>query len=136
MLAPSLLFLLAGTHLPADAAPDPAKGASLLHECQAELRLIHLPSLDQAPAIDLIDGAYCVGYLNGFLSGLTRASICTKQESMGDLVTAYVSYMESHPDLHDQDKRTGLRLALESAYPCPATEQRSLPLQGDQRTGL
>ena len=137
MLAPTLLLLLtAATHLSADTAPDPAKGATLLHGCQAELRLLNLPSLDQAPPIDLIDGAYCIGYLNGFLAGLSPASVCTRQQTMAALVTAYVHYMETHPELEDQDKRTGLRLALQNAYPCPATEERILPPQGAAHTGL
>ncbi len=136
MFAPTLFFLLAAMHQPADSSPDPTKGSSLLRGCQAELRLLNLPALDQAPSMDLIDGAYCIGYLNGFLAGFSPTSICTRQESMGTLVTAYVHYMESHPELGEQDKRTGLRLALQSAYPCPATEQRSLPLQGDHRTSL
>lgn len=136
MLAPHLFLLLVATHLPADASQDPAKGSSLLHGCQAERRLMNLPSLDEAPAMDLIDGAYCIGYLNGFLAGLSPASICTGQESMGALVNAYVDYMETHPELQDQDKRTGLRLALQNAYPCPATEERTLPLRGDHRTSL
>ena len=136
MPALSLFLLLTATHVIADAAPDPSKGSSLLHGCRAEVRLMNLPRLDQAHSVDLIDGAYCSGYLTGFLAGLSPASVCSDQESMGALFNTYVHYMEIHPELEDQDKRIGLRLALGNAYPCPATEQRTLPLGSDHRTGF
>ena len=81
-----------------------------------------LNSLDDAPQIDLINGAYCIGYLNGFTASLpsTPPSICTHDESMGAMVRVYVSYMERNPALLEEDKRFGLRMALEDAYPCSA----------------
>ena len=82
-----------------------------------------LSSLEQAPPIDLINGAYCIGYLNGFTAGLpvVPVSICTHDQDMGAIVRAYVSFMERNPPLLEEDKRVGLRLALEDAYPCPAS---------------
>lgn len=79
-----------------------------------------LPTLEDAPPLDLINGAYCIGYLNGFVAALPAANpaICTKQAPMGDLVKSYVDYMQRNPPMQDEDKRLGLRLALEAAYPC------------------
>ena len=81
-----------------------------------------LGALEEAPALDLINGAYCIGYLNGFTAGLPSASspICTQADSMGNLVRAYVRYMDRNAQLLEEDKRVGLRLALEDAYPCSA----------------
>ncbi len=80
-------------------------------------------SLEHAAPIDLINGAYCIGYLNGFTAALPSAStlICTRQESMAAMVRAYVTYMEQNPALLDEDKRVGLRLALQIAFPCGAS---------------
>jgi hypothetical protein len=119
MLAPLLLVLTAA--LPTvSGLPDPAMGGSLLRGCQAEMRLMALPTLEEAPPLDLINGAYCIGYLNGFLAALPSAKtvICPNQVPMGDLVRSYVEYMQRNPPMQDQDKRVGLRLALQSAYPC------------------
>ena len=82
-----------------------------------------LNSLEDAPQIDLINGAYCLGYLNGFIASLpsTPSSICTHEESIAAMVRAYVTYMERNPPLLEEDKRVGLRIALEVAYPCPAS---------------
>jgi hypothetical protein len=88
--------------------------------CQAEMRLMALPTLEDAPPLDLINGAYCIGYLNGFVAALpsANASICPKGASMGELVRSYVEYMQRNALMQDEDKRLGLRLALEAAYPC------------------
>ena len=117
-----LLLAALATNIGDTAGPDTTKGASLVRGCQAEVRLMQFTSLEDAPQLDLINGAYCIGYLNGFLAGLptTPGSICTHGDSMGAMTRAYVSYMEHNPQLLDQDKRVGLRLALEQAYPCPA----------------
>ncbi|HLI78130.1 MAG TPA: Rap1a/Tai family immunity protein [Acidobacteriaceae bacterium] len=136
MLFAPLLFALATPAAHADPAPDPSKGAALLRGCQAEVRLMELPSLSSAEPIDLINGAYCVGYLNGFTAGLTpaTAAICTGEDSMAALVRAYVRFMERNPKLLDEDKRVGLRLALQEAYPCPAGTV--LPEEPRLRTGV
>ena len=125
MLVLPLLVALARPHLTGDTASDPAKGGALLRGCQAEVRLMALPSLDDALPLDLINGAYCIGYLNGYLAAMPprSASICTNQDSMGALVQAYVSFMERNPGLQDEDKRVGLRLALQQTYPCSAPER-------------
>ena len=114
-----LLVSLAGNSAPGH---DPSKGVSLFRGCQAEMRLMALGALEEAPPIDLINGAYCIGYLNGFTAGLPpeSLSVCTRADSMGGMVRAYVSYMERNPALLEEDKRVGLRRALEAAYPCPA----------------
>ena len=117
-----LLLVLSAAALPPDMPANPAKGAALLHGCQAELRVMSAgPSLEKVEVTDLINGAYCVGYLNGFLTGIKPGgnSICVADDNMGDLVRAYVHYMERTPQMADKDKKLGLRLALEDAFPCP-----------------
>jgi hypothetical protein len=123
MLAPLFLLALTGPLRPADTSPEISKGAALVRGCQAELRLMALPSFEGVTQGDLIQGAYCVGYLNGFTGGLdpAKAAICTHHDSMGSLVRAYVAYMEQNPHLLEEDKRVGLFLALQNAYPCPGT---------------
>jgi hypothetical protein len=114
------VFLVLAAHSAADVPLDPARGSSLMRGCQAEMRLMALPTLEDAPPLDLINGAYCIGYLNGFVAALpsANASICTKGASMGELVRSYVEYMQRNALMQDEDKRLGLRLALEAAYPC------------------
>lgn len=77
--------------------------------------------LRTAEQADLVNGAYCVGYVNGFISNLAPgpASICIENRPLADLVTAYVSFMDRNPKWLEEDKRVGLRLALEGAFPCP-----------------
>lgn len=116
------LLLLPFLTLHTDLAPayDTTRGASLLRGCQAEMRLMALDSLTEASQSDLINGAYCVGYLNGFTASLppAPASVCPHDDSMGQMVHVYVSYMERNPRMLDEDKRVGLRRALEEAFPC------------------
>ncbi len=123
MLAPLLLLTLATQGRSGDASLELFKGSALFHSCQAEVRLMDLRSLSAATQPDLIDGSYCVGFINGFTGNLSagKNSICTKGASMGTVVRAYVGYMEKNPDLMDKDRRVGLRLALQEAYPCPAS---------------
>lgn len=125
---PGLLLLLSAAALPPDVPSDATKGAALLHGCQAELRVMSAgPSLEKAEVADLINGAYCVGYLNGFLTGIKPgpSSICVADDNMGDLVRAYVRFMERTPQMADEDKKLGLRLALEEAFPCPVSARSS-----------
>ena len=123
MLVPLLLLSATSLSPNSGSGHDPSKGASLFRGCQAEVRLMGLGSLEDAPPIDLINGAYCVGYLNGFTAGLpvNPVSICTHERDLGTMIRSYVSYMERNTPLLDEDKRVGLRLALEEAYPCHAS---------------
>ena len=121
MLAP--LLLLASTLNPPP-APDPvrelSKGSALYRVCQAEIRLMNLPSLTKASQSDLLNGSYCVGYLNGFVANAEiKTTICPESAPMGDLVRAYVHFLDKNPNLLGQDRRLGLGLALEEAFPCP-----------------
>jgi hypothetical protein len=122
MLLPVLVLATLSATTGDTASQDTSKGASLMRGCQAEMRLMQLASLEEAPQLDLINGAYCIGYLNGFLAALPidGNSICTHNDSMGAMTRAYVAYMDRNPRLLEEDKRVGLRLALESAYPCPS----------------
>lgn len=127
-MLPFLLMLLTSHHgAPGDLVPEAARGATLLRGCQAEVRLMQLDAIRQANSPDLVNGSYCIGYLNGFLAGLAPASsICTHEQPMAAVVHAYVDYMEHNPQLLDEDKRVGLRLALQSAFPC-ATSRPAPP---------
>lgn len=123
---PGLLFLLSAVPGTADATSDAAKGAALLHGCQAEIRLMDAgAALAQAEAADLINGSYCIGYLNGFLTGIHPGAggVCLGNGNMSDLVRAYVRFMERNPQFAEEDKRIGLRLALQDAFPCPVDDK-------------
>lgn len=113
-----LVFLGSASH---DAAPDASRGEALLKGCQAEMRLLQPGAVASAPQSDLVNGSYCIGYVNGFLAGLApaTASVCTEQAPMISVVGAYVHYMEQNPQLLTEDKRVGLRQALQAAFPCP-----------------
>ncbi len=122
MLALLFLATLAGAAKAPDTPQDTAKGAALLRGCQAELRITQPDALQTAGQPDLIDGTYCVGYVTGFVANLAQRgpTVCAENLPMVQLVRAYVAYMERNPRLLDDDKRVGLRLALESSFPCPA----------------
>lgn len=79
-----------------------------------------LPSITKATQSDLLNGSYCVGYLNGFVANLTtQTEICTDSAPMSALVRAYLAYLDKNPDLLVEDRRVGLNLALRDAFPCP-----------------
>lgn len=128
MVAPALLLALLTAGGRPDATREVFKGSALFHTCQAEVRLMELPSLTTAARKDLIDGTYCVGYLNGFLANLTsvQTSICTNDASMGAVVRAYVDFMTANADLLEEDRRLGVRRALQRSFPCPV-DKRSQP---------
>ena len=121
MLAPLLLLASVTAQPPApDAVAELSKGSALLRVCRAEVRLMDLPSVTEASQSDLLNGSYCVGYLNGFVANLTtRTRICTNGAPMGTLVRAYVGFLESNPSLLGEDRRLGLSIALYDAFPCP-----------------
>ncbi len=123
MLTSFLLMFLALPGTSADVGQDTAKGASLLRGCQAELRLMEGAALSSPDQGDLLSGSYCIGYVNGFVANfeLGGGRICPDGQPMGELVRAYVNYMKDHPKLLEDDKRVGLRLALQGAFPCPVS---------------
>ena len=118
-----LLFLLGATGRPGNPWREIFQGSSLYRDCQAEVRLMELPSLTKAAQPDLIDGSYCVGFVNGFTGNLGSATdaICINGASTGSVVRAYVAFMEKNPKLLQEDRRVGLRLALKQAYACPVS---------------
>lgn len=121
MLALALLLAASGPSRTADAVAELSRGSALYRVCQAEVRLMDLPSLTQAKQSDLLNGSYCVGYVNGYLANVHPATaVCTNGEAIGPLIRIYVSFMEKNPDLMDQDRNLGLNRALQDAYPCPA----------------
>ena len=125
MVVLALLLATAVTGKAEDATREIVKGAALYKSCQAEVRLMELPDLSQGTEPDLIDGSFCVGFVNGFTGNLSGAKVgvCTKGASMGLVVKAYVAYMEENPKLMDEDRRIGLGMALRGAYPCPVEQE-------------
>lgn len=116
-------------------APDPvtelSKGSALYRVCRAEIRLMDLPTLTQASQSDLLNGSYCVGYMNGFVANLTtQAEICTHSATMGALVRAYVEFLDKHPELLTEDRRLGVGRALQEAFPCPVRAPSGLNAAG------
>ncbi len=142
MLAPMLLLGLAssGLHPSANAISglsELSKGSALYRVCQAEARLMDLPSLVSAASSDLLNGSYCVGYLNGFVANLDRsAAICPQEVPIGVLVRVYVAFMAKNPDLLEKDRRMGLNLALRDAYPCPTETKPGLEASAMSRSAL
>ena len=133
MLVP-LLLLASTLHPPpaGDPVRELSKGSALYRVCQAEIRLMDLPSLTKASQSDLLNGSYCVGYFNAFIANATaKTAICTESAPMGDLVRAYVHFLDKNPNLLGEDRRLGLGLALEEAFPCP-----SKPASGMDQAGL
>ena len=123
-----MLFLSIAAARPDEAVREITKGSALLRSCQAEIRLMELPSIAQASQPDLVDGTFCVGFVNGYTGNLggSSAPICTKGANMGEVVRAYVAYMGKHPDLLDKDRGSGFREALQAMYPCPTTSHPRL----------
>ena len=119
-MLPLALWIAGSGPAPADSNPlDVSKGTALYRGCKAEVRLMDRPSLAQAPESDLLNGSYCVGYLNGYLSNLHSSdAICTHGEPIGSLVRIYVTFMEKNPHLLTEDRLLGLRSALREAFPC------------------
>ncbi len=90
-----------------------------------------LPSLAGATQDDLIEGSYCVGFVNGFVGTLQGGkAVCTNGAPVGEVIRAYVAYMEKNPKLLEQDRRVGLRLSLQEIYPCPITQEPRLENPG------
>ncbi len=135
MLVPLLLLAAAAAQPRAtDAVTELSKGSALLRVCRAEVRLMDLPSITKASQSDLLNGSYCVGYLNGFVANLTtKTEICTNSAPMGALVRAYVDFLEKHPDLLDEDRRLGLGMALRDSFPCPSKPAPGLAQAGISR---
>ena len=128
MLVSALLFISVAAGRPDEAVREITKGSALLRSCQAEIRLMELPSISQATQPDLIEGTFCVGFVNGYTGNLngTNAPICTKGANMGEVVRAYVDFMIKNPTLLEEDRRVGFRQALQAKFPCPVVSHPRL----------
>ena len=141
MLALTLLLGLASSGLPTKDVNSElsqlSKGSALYRVCQAEVRLMDLPSLVSAASSDLLNGSYCVGYLNGFVANLNRSTaICPEEVPIGALVRVYVAFMAKNPDMLEKDKRMGLNLALRESFPCPVETKPGPETTPTLRSGL
>lgn len=138
MVAPLLLLASAFAKSPAaDAAVELSKGSALYRVCRAEMRLMDLPSITKASQSDLLNGSYCVGYLNGFVANLTtQTDICTNSAPMSALVRAYVGFLDKNPDLLSADRRLGLGMALHDSFPCPVRQTPGLAQAGISRVSF
>ncbi len=138
MLVPLLLLASTVAQPPtADAVVELSKGSALYRVCRAEIRLMDLPSITKASQSDLLNGSYCVGYLNGFMANLTtQTNICTNSAPVSALVRAYVGYLDKNPDLLGEDRRLGLGMALHDAFPCPTRQTPGLAQAGVSRVSF
>ncbi len=86
---------------------------------------MELPSLHAASQTDLVDGSFCVGFVHGYMGSLVsgNSGICTNGTPMGELVRGYVAFMEKNPKLLEEDRRVGLQMSLQAAFPCPVTQE-------------
>ena len=125
MVVLGLLLATVVTSKVDDPTREIVKGSALYKSCQAEVRLMELPDISQATQPDLINGSFCVGFVNGFTGNLSGAKIgvCTNGSSMGAVVKAYIAFMDKNPRLMNEDRRVGLGMALQNAYPCPASQE-------------
>ena len=121
MLIPILALALMSLNAPAS---ESATGSTLFHECQAWIRYADGSS---KTGDDFSLGEYCIGYVEGFTSGLLWSDafhnvsglVCPPESStFGTAVRIYVAYMEKHPKLMDENKYIGLFDSLRDAYPC------------------
>ena len=111
-----------------------SKGTALYRGCKAQVHLMDRPSLAQATTSEFLNGSYCVGYLNGYLSNLHPSdAICTHGEPVGILVRIYVAYMDANPGLLTEDRVLGLRMALREAFPCSIDDTPGSATTGAQR---
>jgi len=69
-------------------------------------------------------GVECLSYVEGYSDGLADGvkPICVSEASVGEIVHAYVLYLQKHTSLMDEPKRVGLYEALEQNYPCAAPQ--------------
>ena len=120
MLAPALLFALAAVRPSPDALTELSKGSALYRVCQAEVRVMDQGSVRDGDGSDILNGSYCVGYMNGYMGNLHRDdAVCTGGAPVGLVVRAYVLFMDKNPNLLGEERQTGVNLALRDAFPCP-----------------
>ena len=123
MFSAWVMFAFAVSAHSDDAAREMLKGAALYRSCQAEVRLMDLPSVKTASQADLVEGSFCVGFVHGFTGNPSgQGNTCPNGAPVGDVIRAYVAYMDRNPKLLEQDRRVGLQLSMQELYPCPVTQ--------------
>ena len=110
MLLPMLLMLLgASTANPKDFT----KGTDLVQQC-------HNWGLKNASNLQVDEANQCLSYIEGFVDGKgpTYKFGCFVGFSYGDMISAYLEYMQKHSDYLQISKRIGLDAALSTKF-CP-----------------
>jgi hypothetical protein len=96
------------------------RGASLFHECQADIR--NMDSSDRGSDLDRQTAERCLDYFSGFIDAsvmIPNRLYCLEDSaSIGTLIRIYVKHMEANPKLLDQYRSVGLADALVTNYPC------------------
>ena len=109
---------------------SPALGgtaAEMTVQCDAAMRMVNEKDFRIS---DIQPGAFCLGYMSGYLDGATTQRFITATnreycapdkgvpiEKMIDLLR---DYLIEHPNNGGDTVRTALAVSLAKAYPCPA----------------
>ncbi len=81
-----------------------------------------MDTTEPVETVELSNANYCMGYLDGLVSFMDKATsrVCLPAHTSATLARVYVLYMGTHPKLFDEEQKLGAYLALLDAYPCPA----------------
>ncbi len=89
-------------------------GAELVLQCEAADRVL----MEQSSKDDDVSmGSRCLGYIDGYEDGATK-ELCIPQHTLQTIIRVYLHFMEGNPKYRDMPKAAGLRVALDSTYPC------------------
>jgi hypothetical protein len=115
-----LLTVLLALPLAASTAnqKDFTKGADLVQQCSNW-------GIKNATNLQVDEGNQCLSYIEGFVDGKgpTYKFGCFVGFSYAEMISAYLEYMQKHPDYLQMSKRLGLDAALTVKF-CPGWEER------------
>ena len=100
--------------------PAAASNPFLIRACQVSVQLheARTPAPnEEAMRFDIA----CVSYIQGFAdaAALTQ-TLCVKNVRTGTLAKEYLTYMERHPELLNQDRAFSLAASIKENHPCTA----------------
>jgi len=96
---------------------DLTTGTRLYHSCQEAKRMG-----DGANTVKNDRIAECLAYIGGYVDGSNLSEVklfCVGNASMGTTIAVYLAFMDRNPKFLDNNRATGLLLALAETYPCP-----------------